>query len=112
MFYWIDAQGSVRARASRFEYANARGIRRLCGNDSTVFPFLRDFDGCNYTGLSNGTVYTQFFGPAFGLPDIRTAAGWLAHEIGDVNGVAVGGLDFGRLPVRRAGDVAEDDRPR
>lgn len=112
MFFWLDAQGSVRARQSRFEYANARGIRRLCGNDASVFPFLRDFDGCNYTGLSNGTVYTQFFGPTFGLPDIRTAAGWLSNEIGDINGVAVGGLDFGRLPVRRAGDVAEDDEPK
>ena len=91
MFGWFNSQGRVFARGTSFTFRYPFGLKRLCFRDGTVTQPGRDFDSCRYVGLSAGPYYTEWYGPAFGLPDIRTQAGWFSSALGDLNGTASNG---------------------
>lgn len=114
MFGWYNPGGSIRARGTTFIYVNPFSGRTLCKGDGQVLPAQRDFDQCRYVNLSPGTVFTDWFGPDFSLPDIREAAGWFSAEPGDPNG---SGSDAGTPPVagtnvRSGFRENSDDQPR
>lgn len=90
MAAWLDGGGSMLARDTTFMFDYARGVRKLCGYDGLVTVAQRDFSGCVYSSLSPGNSYTEWYGPAFGLPDIRSETGWLTNMEGDPYGLAVG----------------------
>ena len=110
MFGWIDPGGSVLARDCSFTFNYARGVRRLCGYDAQVTLAQRNFAGCVYASLSPGTTYTEWYGPAFGFPDIRDEVGWLSNVEGDPFGIATGQRPLGGSSgtVFHAGNEAED----
>jgi hypothetical protein len=82
--------------------------------DTAVAPVGRDFDFCRYVGLTNGPYYTEWYGPSFGLPDIRSEAAWLSNDIGDTHGTASAGglISPSGSTVTPGSDEHEDDRPR
>lgn len=113
MFRWFDTNGRLYTRGTTFAFRYPFGVKRLCMGDSAVVPAARDFDLCRYLGLSGGPIYTEWYGPSFGLPDIRTEAVWLTNELGDHNGTAsgVGPLAPSSFTVTPGASENEDDAP-
>ncbi|XVJ59640.1 MAG: hypothetical protein HEQ23_09640 [Tepidisphaera sp.] len=114
MFRWFDTMGRLYVRGTTFTFRYPFGVKRLCMGDTAVAPVGRDFDFCRYVGLSNGPYYTEWYGPSFGLPDIRSEAAWLSNDIGDTNGTASAGglISPSGSTVAPGSDEHEDDRPR
>ena len=114
MFGWYNPNGGVYARGTSFAFRYPFGQKILCRGDATVAQALRDFDACRYGGLSPGNAYCDWFGPSFGLPDIRTQEGWLGAEPGDPDGSAspMGPIEPTSAVVTPGASENDEDRRR